>query len=188
VERRRAAWQVPGPHAPGFIQDWLVLGPLVPKHDLTGAKALDGEQLSEEARLHPREGDAVVLGGQTFAWQALRWDEPVLEFNLFLKELRDHRLAYAVCYVISPAERHDLLLQVGSQSHVKLYLNGQEVYKCTRNGGMDDLDPVGVTLHKGTNVLALKTVNAVAGWLVSVRFVDREGNPAQGLRVNLTPE
>jgi WD40 repeat protein len=187
VERRQAAWT--GAKAPGFIRDWLVLGPLAQRHDYSGAKALQRQPLSEEAKLRPRAGDHVWEGGQDFRWQEFHWDESVLEFNRFLRKLDSDRLAYAVCYVNSAAERHDLLLQVGSNSHVKVYLNGQEVYRYIRNTGGLNLDPVGpLTLHKGTNVFVVKMVNAVGGWLFCARFVDQQCHPAKDIQVRPTPE
>jgi hypothetical protein len=189
VEQRQAAGRSPGAKAPGIIQDWLVLGPLAQSLDYSGAKALARQPLSGEAKLRPRPGDSVRVEGQELMWQEFHWDESVLEFDRFLRKLDSDRVAYVVCYVMSAAERHDLLLQVGSNSHVRVYLNGQEIYQYIRNTGMFDLDPVGpLTLHKGTNVLVLKMVNAVGGWVCCARFVDREGNPAKDIQVRSTPE
>jgi hypothetical protein len=104
-------------------------------------------------------------------------------------QISTHSVAYAVCYVISAAERNDLLLQVGSDDLAKVYLNGQELYKYTRLRALHALDPIGpVSLRKGTNVLILKVVNEILDWEGCARFVDSEGNPAVGLRVSLTPE
>jgi hypothetical protein len=91
--------------------------------------------------------------------------------------------------MISEAERNDLLLQVGSDNQAKVYLNGEEVYKYSGERGLVALDRAGpVALRKGTNVLVFKVVNTLWGWVGCLRFVDQEGNPAEGLRVSLTPE
>jgi hypothetical protein len=100
----------------------------------------------------------------------------------------ERSVAYAVCYVISESERHDLLLQVGSEDQAKVYLNGQEVYMDILPHLFWALDRVGpIRLRKGTNVLVLK-VRSGLRWLGCARFVDPEGNPAQGLRYSVTPE
>ena len=113
----------------------------------------------------------------------------MLDFNRLVGKLSENSVAYAVSYVISEGERHDLLLQVGSDDHAKVYLNGQEVYKHTGLRPLVSLDPIGpVWLQKGTNVLVLKIVNLILDWECGARFIDREGNPAQGLRISLTPE
>jgi WD40 repeat protein/serine/threonine protein kinase len=189
IEQRRTAWQRIGAGIPGFIQDWLVLAPLELNAGETGVMGLEREQLPEEAELQPRAGDHVRVGGREATWQAHRAHEPVLDFNRLVGKLSENSVAYAVCYVISAAERNDVLLQVGSDDQAKVYLNGQEVYKYTRVRGLVALDPIGpVTLHKGTNVLVLKVVNESLGWLGCARFVDREGNPVHGLQVRLAPE
>jgi hypothetical protein len=91
--------------------------------------------------------------------------------------------------VVSEAKRNDLLLQVGSDDQAKVYLNGQEIYKYTRPRSLVALDPIGpVTLRNGTNVVVLKVVNESRDWEGCARFVDQEGNPAEGLRVTMTPE
>jgi hypothetical protein len=88
------------------------------------------------------------------------------------------------------SQRQELLgSHDGLDYQAKVYLNGQEVYKYTRPRGFIALDRVGpVTLPKGTNVLVFKVVNEGGNWEGCVRFVDPEGNPAEGLRVRLTPE
>jgi hypothetical protein len=91
--------------------------------------------------------------------------------------------------VISDRERNDLLLQVGSDDQAKVYLNGQEVYKSILPRSLSALDPVGpIRLRKGMNVLIFKVVNEGNRWEGCARFVDPEGNSAEGLRVTLSQE
>jgi WD40 repeat protein/serine/threonine protein kinase len=135
--RQQAFWQRPVAGAPGFIQDWLVLAPLELAPGERGDKGLQREQIPGEAKLQPRAGDRVRVvawsGDQTtrreYTWQEHREQEPVLDFNRFVGKLSTNRAGYGVCYVISAAERNDLLLQVGSDDQAKVYLNGTEVYK-----------------------------------------------------------
>jgi WD40 repeat protein/tRNA A-37 threonylcarbamoyl transferase component Bud32 len=186
--RRLAPWQPPAAGAPGFIQDWLVMAPL-PLEASQWAEELEREQLQREARLQPRAGDRVWVGGREYTWQEHREKVPILDFNRLAGKLCSQAVAYAVCYVISEAERKDLLLQVGHDDQAKVYLNGQEIYKHSLPNALNRLDPIGpVTLRKGTNVLVLKVVNQGSDWLGCARFVDPEDNPAEGLRVSLTPE
>jgi WD40 repeat protein/serine/threonine protein kinase len=189
AERRRTAWQRPVPGTPGFIQDWLIRAPLALGKDETGPKGLDREQLKGEARLQPRAGDCVPAGSQNISWNAYHGEEPILDFNRIVGKQSDYSVAYAVCYVISATERHDLLLQVGSDDCAKVYLNGQQVYKYLGLNPLFALDPIGpVTLLKGRNVLILKVVNEKYDWFGCARFVDREGNPVPDLQVRLTPD
>jgi hypothetical protein len=131
----------------------------------------------------------VPVGGREFVWQEHHEKKPVLDFNRFVGKQSDRCVAYAVCYVSCDEERNDLLLQVGSDDQAKVYVNGKEVYKHILPRALTTLDPTDpVTLHKGTNVLVLKVVNEKADWEGCARFVDSHGNPAEGLRMTLTPE
>jgi hypothetical protein len=197
ASRQLAAWQRPGVgtggltprRTPGFVQDWLILVPLPLKNCLGWGEGLEREQLADEARLQPRAGDHVPVGDREIVWKVHHAEEPILNFNRLVGKLSNHCVAYAVCYVISPTERNDLLLQVGSDYEAMVYLNGQEVYKNIVQRPLAALDPIGpVTLHKGTNVLVLKAVNEDAKWEICARFVDGEGNPVQGLQIRLTPD
>jgi WD40 repeat protein/serine/threonine protein kinase len=187
--RQLATWQRPAPDAPGFVQDWLVLAPLGLEPGESEAEGQEREQVPGEARLQPKQGDRVLVGGRECTWQVHRAKAPVLDFNRFVGKLSEHCVAYAVCYVISDVSRNDLLLQIGSDDHAKVYLNGEVVHKDILPHSLVALDPIGpVTLRAGTNVLLVKVVNGGGAWEACARFVDREGNPAKGLRVSLTPE
>jgi hypothetical protein len=122
--QRLAAWQRPDAgtggltprRSPGFIQDWLVLTPLKLDEGETGAQGLEREHLQGEAGLQPRAGDHVPGRDPKILWKAYHSEEPILDFNRLVGGRRTERLvAYAVCYVISESERHDLLLQVGCE-------------------------------------------------------------------------
>ena len=45
-----------------------------------------------------------------------------------------------------------------------------------------------ISLRRGTNVVVFKVVNEGLAWQGCLRFVDKDGQPAPGLRVSLTPE
>jgi Tol biopolymer transport system component len=129
------------------------------------------------------------MGSGEYTWQVHHAEGPVLDFIRLARKVCNYCVAYCVCYVISEAERDDLLLQVGSDDQAKVYLNGEEVYQHPGVRPLVILDPVGpVTLRKGKNVLVLKVVNQAKDWEGCARFVDREGNPAKGLCISLTPE
>jgi hypothetical protein len=189
ARRRQATWQRPVIGAPGFVQDWLVLTPLPLEPGERTDQELEREQIRGEAELHPRAGEHILVGSREYTWRAHRAEEPILDFNRLAGTLSMRSVAYAACYVQSATERDDLLLQVGSDDQSKVYLNGQEIYKDVRARSLVALDPTPpVHLRKGTNVLVFKVVNQYQEWLGCLRFIDREGNPAKGLRVSLTPE
>jgi WD40 repeat protein/serine/threonine protein kinase len=189
AERRLAVWQRPIGPAPGFIQQWLVLAPIPLEAGQKAAEGLERKQLAGEAKLQPRAGDRVSVGAREYVWQLHRAEEPILNFSRVVGQMSNKSVAYAVCYVVSDAERNDLLLQVGSDDEAKVYLNGREVYKYTRWSPLVALNRVGpVSLRKGTNALVLKVVNEDGNWEACLRFVDQGSNPVRGLEVRLTPE
>ena len=187
--QRLAAWQRPAAGAPGFIRDWLVLAPLPLNAYERAADGLEREQLPNEANLQPRAGHRERVDDRFYTWKEYHGEKPILDFNGLVGKLSERCVAYAVCYVISDTERHDVLLQVGDDDQAKVYLNGQEIYNYILTHGLWALDPAGpIRLRKGTNVLVFKVLNEISAWEGCARFVDVEGNPAEGLRFSLTPE
>jgi hypothetical protein len=170
----------------GFIQEWLVLAPLKLKNAERAYQGLEREQVRNEAGIRPRAGDVKLVDGRELTWQAHHGKAA----NHMVETQSDHSVAYAVCYVISAAERKQLLLQVASDgTATKAYLNGQEIYKDSQPHASIALDPIGpVTLRKGTNVLILKVVNSPYGWTGRARFVDLDDNPVMGLQFSRMPE
>ncbi|MGO9915657.1 MAG: protein kinase domain-containing protein [Isosphaeraceae bacterium] len=177
-----------GPGARGFFRDWLLLLPLPFANGEKGAAALDRQQLAGEAHLCPREGEDVRIGGRALSWRAHRGQESIVDFNAVLGQVTERSVAYAVCYLESDRARNDLCLQISSDDQAKLYLNGQEVYRCRVRRQLDALDTAGpVPLKQGSNVLLLKVANEKKEWESCVRLVDSAGRPAEGIHVELTP-
>jgi WD40 repeat protein/serine/threonine protein kinase len=177
-----------GPHARGFIQDWLLLLALAPALGDTGAQALDNCQIPSEAHMQPRKGDRVSNGSQQLVWREHRSPDAVLDFNAALGRVVERCVAYAVCYLETDTPHEDLWLQVASDDQAKVYLNGRQVYRCHLRRSLLALDTVGpLALTTGTNVLVFKVVNEGANWAGCVRLVDDAGMPVKGIRVTLTP-
>jgi WD40 repeat protein len=173
----------------GFIRDWLILAPIPLRERETGAAAVDWEQIENEATLRPKEGDPAPIPGQGLVWRRYRAPGAFIDFNAFLGRQTERSVAYAVCYVHSDADRDDLELRVGSDDQAKVYLNRKEVYKSLQAKPLvPDQGTVPVSLRKGPNVLVFKVVNEGADWQGCLRFVDKDGQPAAGLRVSLTPD
>ena len=84
----------------------------------------------------------------------------------------------------------DLVLRAGSDDQAKLYVNGQAVYRQpkVRDHELDE-DEIPITLHKGVNILVFKVINEhLGGPMGSLHFVNKDGRPADGLRMGLKPE
>jgi hypothetical protein len=78
---------------------------------------------------------------------------------------------------------------VGSDDQTKIYLNGDAIHEhhVLRALTPDEDTIDNVTLEAGRNVLVFKVVNAEGSWGGCIRFVDRTGLPAKGIRVSLMP-
>jgi WD40 repeat protein len=174
----------------GTVRDWLIVAPLPLKPGQSGIEALDQEQLSGEAQLSPRPGDRVRVGGTELVWQEHHMPTDfVIDFNTILGKTQTHSAAYAVCYLVAGEARAGLKLLIGSDDQAKIYLNGQEIYRCGSARALhEDNDTVDdITLQPGRNVLVFKVLNESSEWKGCLRLVDRSGLPAQGIEVRLTP-
>jgi hypothetical protein len=177
-----------GPRAQGFIRDWLLLLPLPMGPAAAGPEGVASQQVPGEASLRPRPGDGVRVGGGELTWREHHSTEAMLDFNAALGRQTELSVVYAVCYVESDRARSDVWLQVGTDDQSIAYLNGREIYRCRVPRTLESLDSAGpLSLEQGTNVLLLKVMNLGWNWEACARLVDKEGRPAQGLRVKLTP-
>lgn len=185
-----APLRLAAPQEESFLRDWLILAPIPLAEGESGAVAVDRDQISGEGNLHPRVGERVTIGNKELVWKEHHGHGSFLDFNAFLGQETVYSVAYAVCYVVSDRERKDLQLRIGSDDQAKVYLNGKAVYTSheVRFAAVDEGTAKGITLQQGTNVLVFKVVNEGAEWAGCIRFVDSDGNPAEGLRVSLTPE
>jgi hypothetical protein len=175
----------------GFLQDWLVLAPIVLARGEDGVTGLKQQQLAQEAKLRPRAGQAVRLSGKNLVWKKYHLDDYFLDFNVLVQQRAQFSVAYAVCYLVSDTERKGLQLKVGSDDQAKIYLNGAEIYRFAGAGRamQRDQDTVrDLTLRKGTNILVFKVVNETIDWKGCVRFLDKDGKPVTGIRVRLEPD
>jgi len=98
-------------------------------------------------------------------------------------------VAYAVCYLVSPAAQTGVVLRIGSDDQAKIFLNEREVYRSTKTQTWEPERNMvaGIELKAGLNVLVFKVVNEREGWVGSVRISDAAGQPVKGLRVTLDP-
>ncbi len=177
------------PDDEGFIRNWLMLAPLPYGEAQDGKEALGKQQVPDEAKLRPKEGDKVKVGDKELAWKAYKADSHLLDFNAFLGQTTEDSVGYAVCYLVADDDIKDLTMKTGSDDQAKIYLNGKEVFKFDepRAADKDQDSTQNITLNKGVNVLVFKIVNEKMDWSGCVRFTDKDGNPVKNLKVNLKP-
>ena len=168
----------------GFIREWLLLAPIPLAEGEEASQAIDKEQLKDEAKLAPADGDKNKVGDSEFAWKKQTAKDYFFDFNEFLNKETENAVGYAVTYIVCEADVKDAVLKIGSDDQAKLYLNGKEVGKSTeeRATEKDQNSFEGLALKKGTNTLVFKVINEGGEWSGCARFTDKDGKPIKGLK------
>jgi hypothetical protein len=177
------------PDDKGFIRDWLLLAPIPLAGENTGAEEIDKQQLPNEAALKPKAGDTVTVKGKALTWRAVKAKDYFFDVNELTGGMHENVTAYAVCYVVVPAEVTGAQLLMGSNDQGKVYLNGKEVVKFADTRTLDpDTDKASnLTLKAGVNVVVFKVINENNNWQGCLRFTDAAGKSLPGLTVKLSP-
>jgi uncharacterized Zn ribbon protein len=172
--------------AEGFIRSWLVLAPIAIGGE-SGASEIDNDLLKGEAKIAPKAGDKVTVGGKELSWQAHQTSDFFIDFlQSFGKERGEYVAAYAVAYVTVDADM-PVTLALSTNDQGKAWLNGKEVFKFAETRTLEkDTDKVEVTLTKGQNVLVLKVINEVNNWQACARFL-KDGVGVKNIRISAAP-
>ncbi|HLX60199.1 MAG TPA: hypothetical protein VKX17_02845 [Planctomycetota bacterium] len=176
------------PDADGFIHDWLLLAPIPIPEDQAGEE-IDKQQIKDEAKLAPKEGDKTKINEKEFTWKKVHGKDYYFDINELLGSQNEDVICYAVCYVNSPDEQKDLVLAMGSNDQGKVYLNGKEIVKFTETRAIekDQDEAKGVTLNKGVNTIVFKIANQKNNWQGALRFKTKAGAGVTGYTVKLAP-
>lgn len=154
----------------GFINRWLLCGPF----DNTAMAGLEHayppELASDPAGHYEGKGDRTVTWkkNNTPEWQG--YVDLVKEFDD-----AEWTCAYALCWVTLDEGPKDVLLRVGSNDSLKVFLNGSEVWsKNLQRAALVDNDLIPVTLPKGTSTILLKVGQAALNWGFYFRITERD--------------
>jgi len=155
------------------LRRWLVLGP-VPTRSREADEADEAAQRQAfatdylsgcggEAGVEPAAGARVQIGGETYTWRLLESGSDVIRLPSGGAP-RDDAVAYAAAE-IRTREARRVVLGVGSDDGVKVWLNGRLVHEhWVLRGVTQDTDLVAVDLAPGANRLLLKIQNARGEW------------------------
>ncbi|MFO0937190.1 MAG: hypothetical protein U0798_11830 [Gemmataceae bacterium] len=173
--------------ADGFIKVWLLLAPIPLADGESQSDAIDKEKIKDEAKLNPKEGDKVKVDKLELTWKKQVAEDFYFDFNRLIGEVKEQQVGYAATTIISAEEVKDVILKVGSDDGCKVWLNGKEIGKDTSDRALekDQNEFDKLTLKKGANVLLFKVGNGIADWTGCARFVDKDGKPIAGLKVEL---
>lgn len=154
------------PDPEGFLQYWLVAGPLAP----------------EPARMAPngtpKDGDKYYDA----SWKAHQAGEYFVDLAAFASDLgRDAAKSefLGFTYLFCEQETAELVLAVGSDEKSHWRLNGDVVADVEKSQTLarDLVRSKPVTLHKGQNLLWFSLENKANPAAVCARFLDKDGKP-----------
>jgi hypothetical protein len=173
----------------GFITTWLLLAPIPFEGNQSGVQALVNQRIKDEAKLAPKAGDKIKVGGKELVWKEYKAKDYFFDFNDFLGRETEDSVGYAVCYIHAERDMKNLKLMSGSDDQSMIYLNGVEVLKQEEDRELEkDEDIIDVSLNKGVNVLVFKVVNEKADWSGCARFTDQNGTAVNNLKVTTAPK
>jgi hypothetical protein len=169
----------------GAITDWLVLAPIPFQSGQDSVDALYTEQIREENRIRPQEGESTNNGELRLRWHSVELQDYVLDFCERIGRPAENCVGYAVSYLYVPHSIGGLTMRLASDDLCRVYLNGTEVYTNTEGRGLTlDEDTIeGLELDQGINVLVFKVVNEASSWQGAIRFTHDDGAPVSELKV-----
>jgi len=153
-----------------FMQRWLVLGPIPAFQGKSTNKDFDAQKATFEQEQLPveeydgiKEGKSVKISGKTYLWKYLDSDDKIVDLDK-LYNGADYAVAYA-CAEITMANPAKVLLGIGSDDGVKIWLNGKLIHQnwIARAVNQDD-DLITLNMKKGNNRLIIKVQDIQQGW------------------------
>jgi len=155
-----------------FLRRWLFLGPIdIPWH---GEGYFPDDRAQKEFfevdHLAPGQFQPQIqIGGKSYPWAVLESEYGVVDLSAVFPDW--FKVAYAWAQIDLP-EAKSVVLGIGSDDHVKVWLNGELVHANWVEGGrgvVADNDRVTVIFRKGSNQLVLKIQNGGGAWGFSCR-------------------
>jgi ABC-type transport system involved in multi-copper enzyme maturation permease subunit/pimeloyl-ACP methyl ester carboxylesterase len=149
-----------------FITQWLICGPF-PNPDNAGRNIDYLTTAGGEAQIRPKAGMAhpnTAVPDGVVKWQeASAYAYGLLDF-MQLPLPHERVVAYAFCYIKAP-QAMDVILKLGSDDGVKVWLNGNLVHdKEVGRSARPDEDRIPARMKAGENALLIKVDQSIGGW------------------------
>lgn len=156
----------------GFVTNWHFLGPFSGRDSLQGKDIITPHAVDVKAQ--------VIVEGRSYRWMPYRLENPSGVIDLLAAVARQSNCGvYTYAEVISDEER-EVLLKVGSDDDIFVWVNGELVHKNIVNRPCaPDQDSVKVKLRAGVNRILCKVLNGGGEWGLCMRITDLDGNPIQ---------
>jgi len=169
--------------ADAFMKTWLILGPIPvfpektdSKDEVIQKKAFANDFLAQnggESGIAPKDGMTHQIDGKEYKWQTFTSKDDVIDLTEVFGKL-EYVVAYAWAEIDS-SEAKDVLLGVGSDDSVKVWLNGKLIQEkwIPRAINKDD-DLIQAKLQKGKNQILFKVQNMQEAWGFCCRMLGKE--------------
>jgi CubicO group peptidase (beta-lactamase class C family) len=169
--------------ADAFMKTWLILGPIPVFPEKTDSKdeelqkkAFANDFLAQnggESGIAPKDGMTHQIDSKEYKWQTFTSKDDIIDLTAVFGKL-DYVVAYAWAEIDS-SEAKDVLLGVGSDDSVKVWLNGKLINeKWIGRGVNKDDDLIQAKLQKGKNQILFKVQNMEMAWGFCCRILGKE--------------
>ncbi len=171
----------PGLEPGTFMKRWLVCGPFPvaegqdkPDDPAVPRQAFYRDFLTEhggEAEIQPTPQMIHHRDGKEYAWRLVTSQSNVIDLTEFFGP-REYVTAYAWAEIDMPTAK-TVLLGVGNDDAVRIWLNGEPVYEnWADRPAREDNDLVLVSFRAGKNRLLMKVQNGRESWGFACRLLD----------------
>jgi len=153
---------------------WFVMGPFENRNGFN--RRFPPEKKLDLSRTYQQSG-------QLIRWKRL--DDGYFDGYIDLKHQftkSDWAVAYGVIHIESPEEK-EVQFRTGSDEAIKIWLNGEEVWRLNRiQDAIIDDQITPVTLQPGINLVLIKICNRYRDWGFYFRVTDAQGKGIQDIR------
>jgi len=165
-----------------FMKSWLLLGPIsvFPEESESQKMELQEkafatdflENQGGEAGIVPKADMVQQIGEKELKWQLFESSGDIVDLIKVFGE-KEYVIAYAWAEINSPEEK-DVLLGIGSDDGVKIWINGKLIHEnWVGRAANKDEDLVSAKLQKGKNQILLKVQNMQMDWGFAFRILGK---------------
>ncbi|HGJ66829.1 TPA: DUF3471 domain-containing protein [bacterium] len=166
-----------------FMKSWLLLDPIpvfpegsVSKDEELQKKAFANDFLAEnggESGITPKDGTTIQINDKDYKWQYYESNDDIVDLIKVFGQ-KDYVIAYAWAEIVSKEDK-DVLLGIGTDDSVKIWLNGKLIHeKWIGRGVNKDDDIILIKIKKGKNQLLFKVQNMQMAWGFCCRVLGKE--------------
>lgn len=161
------------------MKNWLVLGPVIIKGEESDpniykqVETFEKDELNKVLVYPQKEPPAIKIDNSIYRWQAIQYKNGIIDFNRQF----GHQF-YAIAYALAEIKMNapaKVLMSVGSDDGIKIFLNGSLVYKnWIEKGTTPEDDVVVLNLKKGSNQILVKIQNTGNEWSFNMRKLGKD--------------